>query len=125
MKISHKRKVQGKLQKHIKAVKSASVASLKKEKPAKAVVAAKPAIEPKTETAPKVVASTSLTPKQQQVLDIVRQNAEGLNPKGIGLAAGQEEAKAASWASAALKKLAEEGVVERLQVGSKVLYKAL
>ncbi|MEZ8143552.1 hypothetical protein A1OO_09240 [Enterovibrio norvegicus FF-33] len=125
MKISHKRKVQGKLQKHIKAVKSASVASLKKEKPVKVVAAAKAVVEPKTDAAPKAVVNASLTPKQQQILDIVRQNAEGINPKGIGLVAGQEESKAASWASAGLKKLAEEGVVERLQMGSKVLYKAL
>lgn len=127
MKISHKRKVQLKLQKHIKAAKAA----VKKEVQLKAPKAVKPAVEtkvkaaPKAEAAPKVVAEVALTPKQQQVLDIVRQNAEGINPKGIGLAAGQEESKAASWATAALKKLAEEGVVERIQQGSKVLYKAL
>lgn len=122
MKISHKRKVQLKLQKHVKAVKATAV---KKEVKVKTVKAVKPAVEPKTEAAPIVVADVALTPKQQQVLDIVRQNAEGLNPKGIGLAAGQEESKAASWATAALKKLAEEGVVERIQQGSKVLYKAV
>lgn len=127
MKISHKRKVQLKLQKHIKVAKAA----VKKEVQLKAPKAVKPAVEtkikaaPKAEAAPKVVAEVALTPKQQQVLGIVRQNAEGINPKGIGLAAGQEESKAASWATAALKKLAEEGVVERIQQGSKVLYKAL
>ncbi|NGN97355.1 MarR family transcriptional regulator [Grimontia sp. S25] len=125
MKISHKRKVQLKLQKHIKAAKSASTVVAKKEAPAKAVKAEKPAVEQKTEAPAKVVADVSLTPKQQQVLDIVRQNAEGINPKGIGLAAGQEDSKAASWATGALKKLAEEGVVERIQSGNKVLYKAL
>ncbi|KXF81981.1 hypothetical protein [Enterovibrio coralii] len=124
MKISHKRKVQLKLQKHIKAAKAVVNASIKKEAAVKKVAAAKPAVEKKVE-APKVVADVSLTPKQQQVLDIVRQNAEGINPKGIGLAAGQEDAKAASWATGALKKLAEEGMVERVQVGSKVIYKAL
>lgn len=124
MKISHKRKVQLKLQKHIKAGKSAA-AVVKKEAPVKAAKAAKPAVEQKkTEAAPKAV-EVSLTPKQQQVLDIVRQNADGINPKGIGLAAGQEEAKAASWATGALKKLAEEGIVERIQAGNKVLYKPL
>ncbi|MGF1888827.1 MarR family transcriptional regulator, partial [Photobacterium profundum] len=41
------------------------------------------------------------------------------------LQAGQEDAKAASWATGALKKLAEEGLVERIQLaGNKVLYKA-
>lgn len=107
MKISHKRKVQLKLQKHIKTAKAAVNVSVKKEAVVKKVAATKPAVEKKAE-APKVVADVSLTPKQQQVLDIVRQNAEGINPKGIGLAAGQEDAKAASWATGALKKLAEE-----------------
>ncbi|CZF78527.1 hypothetical protein GCE9029_00895 [Grimontia celer] len=125
MKISHKRKVQLKLQKHIKAAKSASAVVAKKEAPVKAVKAEKPAVEQKVEAPAKVVAEVSLTPKQQQVLDIVRENAEGINPKGIGLAAGQEDSKAASWATGALKKLAEEGVVERIQSGNKVLYKAL
>ncbi len=55
----------------------------------------------------------ALTPKQQQVLDIVVANAEGINPKGIGLAAGQEDAKAASWATGALKKLLEENLVQK------------
>lgn len=124
MKISHKRKVQLKLQKHIKAGKSAAVVE-KKDVPVKATNTAKPAVEQKkTEAAPKAV-SVSLTPKQQQILDIVRQNADGINPKAIGLAAGQEEAKAASWATGALKKLSEEGIVERVQTGNKVLYKAL
>ncbi|MBE1274276.1 MarR family transcriptional regulator [Enterovibrio baiacu] len=125
MKISHKRKVQLKLQKHIKAAKSFAAKTVTKEAPAKVAAVAKPVVEPKAETA-KIVSEISLTPKQQQVLDIVRQNAEGINPKGIGLAAGQEEAKAASWATSALKKLAEEGVVERVQLaGNKVMYKAL
>ncbi|CZF82092.1 hypothetical protein [Grimontia marina] len=125
MKISHKRKVQLKLQKHIKAAKSASAVVAKKEAPVRAFKAEKPVVEQKPEAPAKVVAEVSLTPKQQQVLDIVRQNAEGINPKGIGLAAGQEESKAASWATGALKKLAEEGAVERIQSGNKVLYKAL
>ncbi|MEI8611908.1 hypothetical protein A1OW_07510 [Enterovibrio norvegicus] len=125
MKISHKRKVQLKLQKHIKAAKSLAAKTVTKEAPAKVAAVAKPVVEQKAETA-KIVSEISLTPKQQQVLDIVRQNAEGINPKGIGLAAGQEEAKAASWATSALKKLAEEGVVERVQLaGNKVMYKAL
>lgn len=44
-----------------------------------------------------------LTPKQQQVLDIVRDAVEGINPKAIGLIAGQDEAKASAWAAGALK----------------------
>ncbi|MEZ8387248.1 MarR family transcriptional regulator, partial [Vibrio splendidus] len=79
----------------------------------------------------KAVAATkevavALTPKQQQVLDIVVSNAEGINPKGIGLAAGQEDAKAASWATGALKKLLEENLVAKEQLaGNKVIYKAI
>ncbi|POF57232.1 MarR family transcriptional regulator, partial [Vibrio vulnificus] len=66
----------------------------------------------------------SLTPKQQQVLDIVAANAEGINPKSIGLAAGQEDAKAASWATGALKKLLEDNLVQKEQLaGNKVIYK--
>ncbi|WP_438879559.1 hypothetical protein, partial [Bacillus cereus group sp. Bce015] len=67
-----------------------------------------------------------LTPKQQQVFDIVVANTEGINPKGIGLAAGQEESKAASWATGALKKLLEVELITReSQAGNKVIYKAL
>ncbi|EDK26169.1 hypothetical protein VSWAT3_22265, partial [Vibrionales bacterium SWAT-3] len=91
---------------------------------AEKTVAAKPAVE-KTVAATKEVA-VALTPKQQQVLDIVVSNAEGINPKGIGLAAGQEDAKAASWATGALKKLLEENLVAKEQLaGNKVIYKAI
>ncbi|GAL12207.1 hypothetical protein JCM19233_3199 [Vibrio astriarenae] len=120
MRLAHKRKVQAKLQKHIKAT-VANVASAKKvapvkEAPAKAVV--------KEVAQPKVASNVSLTPKQQQVFDIVAKNAEGINPKGIGLAAGQEDAKAASWATGALKKLLEENLVVKEQLaGNKVIYK--
>ncbi len=100
MRLAHKRKVQMKLQKRVKA----TVANVEATKKAKPVVEKKVAVAPAAE---KVVAakevSVALTPKQQQVLDIVVANAEGINPKGIGLAAGQEEAKAASWATGALK----------------------
>ncbi|PSW21179.1 MarR family transcriptional regulator [Photobacterium sanctipauli] len=135
MRISHKRKVQLKLQKRLKglvveAKPAAAKPAVKKAPTAetvKAAPAAKPVVEEQkpVEAAP-VAAQVSLTPKQQQVLDIVVKNAEGINPKGIGLQAGQEDAKAASWATGALKKLAEEGLVERIQLaGNKVLYKAL
>lgn len=65
-----------------------------------------------------------LTPKQQQVLDIVAANSDGISPKNIGLEAGQEDAKAASWATGGLKKLLEENLVVKEQIaGNKVLYK--
>ncbi|EGA65898.1 hypothetical protein [Vibrio brasiliensis] len=124
MRLAHKRKVQLKLQKRIKA----TVASVKATKKAKPEVEKKVAVKPAAE---KVVAAAkttdvALTPKQQQVLDIVVSNAEGINPKGIGLAAGQEDAKAASWATGALKKLLEENLVVKEQLaGNKVIYKAV
>ncbi|NUW67160.1 MarR family transcriptional regulator [Vibrio coralliilyticus] len=123
MRLAHKRKVQMKLQKRVKA----TVANVEATKKAKPVVEKKLAVAPAAE---KVVAakevSVALTPKQQQVLDIVVANAEGINPKGIGLAAGQEEAKAASWATGALKKLLEENLVAKEQLaGNKVIYKAV
>tara|TARA_Y100001956_G_scaffold79291_1_gene92225 strand:- start:106 stop:492 length:387 start_codon:yes stop_codon:yes gene_type:complete len=123
MRLAHKRKVQMKLQKRIKAT-VANVAATKKAKPA---VEKKVAVEPAAE---KVVVAkatdVALTPKQQQVLDIVVANAEGINPKGIGLEAGQEDAKAASWATGALKKLLEENLVVKEQLaGNKVIYKAV
>ncbi|EAS64313.1 MarR family transcriptional regulator [Photobacterium angustum] len=136
MRISHKRKVQLKLQKQTpvfaelatkaapkKAAKKASSVETVKAAPAAKAVEAKKEVKA---TPAKATTAVSLTPKQQQVLDIVVKNAEGLNPKGIGLEAGQEDAKAASWATGALKKLTEEGLVERIQLaGNKVLYKAL
>lgn len=134
MRISHKRKVQLKLQKRVKATvavaKPAAKVAVKKAPTAetvKAAPAAKSVEEQKpVEAVAPAAAQVSLTPKQQAVLDIVVKNVEGINPKGIGLQAGQEDAKAASWATGALKKLAEEGLVERVQLaGNKVLYKAL
>ncbi len=118
MRLAHKRKVQMKLQKRIKAtvgttLASDSVTNTVKESPVKKV----------TEPAVKAVA-VSLTPKQQQVLDIVTNNPEGINPKGIGLEAGQEDVKAAAWATGALKKLLEENLVAKEQIaGNKVIYK--
>ena len=130
MRLAHKRKVQAKLQKRTKAAVVKAVATPKKAKPvaekvvAEKTVAAKPVVE-KAVAATKEVA-VALTPKQQQVLDIVVSKAEGINPKGIGLAAGQEDAKAASWATGALKKLLEENLVAKEQLaGNKVIYKAI
>lgn len=135
MRISHKRKVQLKLQKRVKATvavaKPAAAKVAVKKAPTAETVKAAPAAKSVEEQKPveavaPAAAQVSLTPKQQAVLDIVVKNVEGINPKGIGLQAGQEDAKAASWATGALKKLAEEGLVERVQLaGNKVLYKAL
>ena len=120
MRLAHKRKVQMKLQKRIKATVANVAAAPKAEKP----VAEKAVAEKKVAAAKTV--EVALTPKQQQVLDIVVANAEGITPKGIGLAAGQEEAKAASWATGALKKLLEENLVQKEQLaGNKVIYKAV
>ncbi len=129
MRLAHKRKVQLKLQKRIKATVANIAAAPKTVKP---VAEKAPAEKKVAETvvaekkAPVAKVEVSLTPKQQQVLDIVVANAEGINPKGIGLAAGQEDAKAASWATGALKKLLEENLVVKEQLsGNKVIYKAL
>ncbi|EDP57130.1 hypothetical protein [Vibrio sp. AND4] len=120
MRLAHKRKVQMKLQKRVKATVANVTAAPKAAKP----VTEKAVAEKKVAKAQTVV--VALTPKQQQVLDIVVANAEGINPKGIGLAAGQEEAKAASWATGALKKLLEENLVQKEQLaGNKVIYKAV
>ncbi|ELA6661736.1 TPA: MarR family transcriptional regulator [Vibrio alginolyticus] len=143
MRLAHKRKVQMKLQKRIKATVANLAAAPKAVKPVaeKAVApsvaekAVAPSVAEKA-VAEKVVADkkvaavktvdVALTPKQQQVLDIVMANAEGINPKGIGLAAGQEDTKAASWATGALKKLLEENLVQKEQLaGNKVIYKAV
>ena len=133
MRLAHKRKVQMKLQKRIKAT-VANIAAVQKaakpvaEKAAPSVtekaVAEKVVAEKKVAVAKTV--EVALTPKQQQVLDIVVANADGINPKGIGLAAGQEDTKAASWATGALKKLLEENLVQKEQLaGNKVIYKAV
>ncbi|EPV1125386.1 TPA: MarR family transcriptional regulator [Vibrio harveyi] len=129
MRLAHKRKVQMKLQKRIKATVANVVAAPKAAKPvvekAAAPSVAKKAVAEKKVAAAKTV-EVALTPKQQQVLDIVVANAEGINPKGIGLAAGQEDTKAASWATGALKKLLEENLVQKEQLaGNKVIYKAV
>lgn len=106
MRLAHKRKVQSKLQKRVKAL---------------AAVVNQPVVQPIKATV--VAPSISLTAKQQQVLDIVTQQNEGMNSKAIGLASGQEEAKAAAWATGALKKLVESDLVEKIQLdGNKVIY---
>ncbi|GLR74303.1 hypothetical protein [Aliivibrio sifiae] len=127
MKIAHKRKVQSKLHKRIKA--TAPKTEVKKAaKPAKVAKPVEKKVEAVVAAAPKaavVATDIALTPKQQTVFDIVCQNPEGINSKEIGVAAGQEEAKAAAWATGGLKKLVEENLVVREQLaGNKVIYKA-
>ncbi|MEZ9833702.1 MarR family transcriptional regulator [Vibrio breoganii] len=126
MRLAHKRNVQMKLQKRIKT-STKTVASKTVAKAETKPAAVTETVEVKVANNAEAKASDiALTPKQQQVLDIVVANAEGINPKGIGLEAGQEEAKAASWATGALKKLLTENLVQREQLsGNKVIYKAL
>lgn len=127
MKIAHKRKVQSKLHKRIKATAPKTEAK-KAVKPAKVAKPVEKKVEAVVAAAPKAAAvatDIALTPKQQTVFDIVCQNPEGINSKEIGVAAGQEEAKAAAWATGGLKKLVEESLVVREQLaGNKVIYKA-
>lgn len=128
MRLAHKRKVQAKLQKRIIAMVANITSAPKTAKPvAVNPVVAKKTAQPSSEpVSPTTRAEIVLTPKQQQVFDIVVANTEGINPKGIGLAAGQEESKAASWATGALKKLLEVELIAReSQAGNKVIYKAL
>ncbi|MBM7035909.1 MarR family transcriptional regulator [Vibrio ulleungensis] len=120
MRLAHKRKVQNKLKKWVKTGATTAPKVVVKTAPKNEKV------EPEQQPVSTPVAPASeikLTAKQQQVFDIVRANPEGINPKGIGLEAGQEDAKAASWATGALKKLVEqELVVRNQQAGNKVIY---
>ncbi|CRZ45000.1 TPA: hypothetical protein I6801_000921 [Vibrio cholerae] len=124
MRLAHKRKVQAKLQKRIKAI-VANLATVKSstsvQQPAQSVHS-KALSAHQSEQAATPTVACQLTPKQQQVLEIVRGAVEGINPKAIGLLAGQEEAKASAWAAGALKKLLDEKLVEKNQVGNKVTY---
>ncbi|RQW63477.1 MarR family transcriptional regulator [Vibrio viridaestus] len=125
MRLAHKRKVQKKLQKRIQAMRVTLARSESQvNSPVKSVVIAQPQ---KVESVSKTVSKdVALTPKQQQVLDIVARFSDGINPKSIGLEAGQDDSKAASWATGALKKLLDENLVEKVQLaGNKVLYKSL
>lgn len=102
MRLAHKRKVQAKLQKRIKAI-VANLATVKSstsvQQPAQSVHS-KALSAHQSEQAATPTVACQLTPKQQQVLEIVRGAVEGINPKAIGLLAGQEEAKASAWARA-------------------------
>ncbi len=122
MKITHKRKVQSKLHKCFKATATkVNVEVVKADKPVKVAQSIKNEVVKAAAT----ISEIALTPKQQIVFDIVCQHPAGLNSKEIGVLAGQEEAKAAAWATGGLKKLVEENLVVREQLtGNKVIYKA-
>ncbi|WP_413284544.1 MarR family transcriptional regulator [Vibrio sp. MA40-2] len=125
MRLAHKRKVQMKLQKQLKTTVITTANTIKGTLNS-ATVVVEPTLAEVNSTVSDRAKSVSLTPKQQQVLDIVVKQSQGINSKSIGLEAGQEEAKAASWAAGALKKLLEENLVEKIQLsGNKVQYKAI
>lgn len=122
MRLAHKRKVQFKLKKRVQPtlVVTSNAQQQVEKKPTKKVV------EEVKENPVVTANSVTLTPKQQQVLDIVRGQSDGANTKSIGMEAGQDEAKAASWATGALKKLVDENLVQKVPVeGNKVIYKAV
>lgn len=76
MRLAHKRNVQNKLRKFVKAAPASA-------RPTKEV--AVEIKEVKTETVVENKVEIALTPKQQQVLDIVVKNAEGINRKASAL----------------------------------------
>jgi hypothetical protein len=131
MRLAHKRKVQKKLQKRIKALRIDLIQSSlnrpvkavsRKSIQLKAAIGSVAAAQNKDQNS--AMAEITLTPKQKQVFDIVVQHVDGINTKNIGLEAGQEEAKAAAWATGALKKLLEANLVVKVQLdGNKVIYK--
>ena len=126
MRLAHKRKVQSKLQKRIKATFNPTIAAAKVEAPVAKMAVKEAAAKEVADTQPAAATNVALTPKQKQILQIVATQPEGMNTKSIGVEAGQEEAKAASWATGGLKKLVEENLVEKVQLGgNKVIYKAL
>ena len=86
MRLAHKRKVQAKLQKHVKATVTASAKTVKAKPKAEKVVAEKPA-QAKKPAQTTLNSDVSLTTKQQQVFAIVQANPNGINPKSIGLEA--------------------------------------
>lgn len=129
MRLAHKRNIQRKLKKAVKVAKVTADSNITAAKPkAKKVIAkTKSAVvkaEKKIIAAVEATQDIKLTPKQQSILDIVAAHVEGINSKDIGLEAGQEEAKAAAWATGGLKKLLEEDLVIKEQAESnKVMYK--
>lgn len=129
MRLAHKRNIQRKLKKAVKVAKVSADNSMTAAKPkAKKAIAKTKSVVVKAEkisiAAVKTAQDIKLTPKQQSILDIVAAHVEGITSKSIGLEAGQEETKAATWATGGLKKLVEEGVVVKEQAeANKVVYK--
>lgn len=120
MRLAHKRNVQLKLNKKMKAVR-ANIA-LNTEKKVKKAVASSQVTKVIAASQDKL--SLNLTPKQQEIYDILMANDAGLSPKNIGLKAGQEDAKAAAWATGGLRKmLADNLVIKEQLAGNKVSYK--
>lgn len=129
MRLAHKRNIQRKLKKAVKVAKVTADSNITAAKPKtkKVIAKTKSAVvkaEKKIIAAVEATQDIKLTPKQQSILDIVAAHVEGINSKDIGLEAGQEEAKAAAWATGGLKKLLEEDLVIKEQAESnKVMYK--
>ncbi|MGO2509554.1 MarR family transcriptional regulator [Vibrio hibernica] len=129
MRLAHKRNIQRKLKKAVKIAKVSADNSMTaaKSKAKKAIAKTKSVIvkaEKITIAAVNTAQNIKLTPKQQSILDIVAAHVEGITSKDIGLEAGQEKIKAATWAAGGLKKLVEEGLVVKEQAeANKVVYK--
>lgn len=129
MRLAHKRNIQRKLKKAVKVAKVTADSNITAAKPKtkKVIAKTKSAVvkaEKKIIAAVEATQDIKLTSKQQSILDIVAAHVEGINSKDIGLEAGQEEAKAAAWATGGLKKLLEEDLVIKEQAESnKVMYK--
>ena len=129
IRLAHKRNIQRKLKKAVKIAKVSADNSMTaaKSKAKKAIAKTKSVIvkaEKITIAAVNTAQNIKLTPKQQSILDIVAAHVEGITSKDIGLEAGQEKIKAATWAAGGLKKLVEEGlVVKEHAEANKVVYK--
>lgn len=104
MRLSHKRNVQAKLQKRIQAAVANLATAPRKAKPvaskatvsalvAEKKVAASEVAEVKNVAVSAVKSNLTLTPKQQQVLDIVTANVDGINPKVLVSPQGKTKQK--------------------------------
>lgn len=124
MRLAHKRNVQRKLNKYIKAASANIQANMPKPAAKASVVKTATASAQVKQAVASAAQSLNLTPKQQSIYDVLKANADGMSPKNIGLAAGQEDSKAAAWASSGLRKMLEENLVIKEQLaGNKVSYK--
>ncbi|MDA9555889.1 MarR family transcriptional regulator [Vibrio sp.] len=125
MRLAHKRSVQMKLKKFVKASSSKTQSSQAKSPPVSSPKKKSAGTAKSTTNNTPSSTEVSLTPKQEQILSIIKGAPTGINAKSIGLEAGQDDAKASSWASGGVKKLVDEGlVVKETLDGNKVQYKA-